>query len=111
MAKKVREKMSRLNRAKQFAPFAALGGLEEALERVRIEKGYVEKRTMSEEDLNELDYKLSLINEGDLVTINYYKEGNYLDIRGVIMKIDRNFRYFIIDEETIDFTDVYEIDI
>ena len=63
-------KMSRLDRAKQFSPFAALKGYETAL-RVK-EKVLVPRIELSEEAQAELDRKLHMIAKGDLVTVNYF---------------------------------------
>lgn len=51
-----RSKMTLLQRAKQFMPFAALKGFEALLEQ---EATYVERRkVLSEEQLEELDHQL-----------------------------------------------------
>ena len=55
------------NRAKQFVPFAALKGYEEALR--AKEKIVVEKIELSEEKKAELDYKLQQIQKKDIVKL------------------------------------------
>ena len=59
--------MSRENRAKQFMPFAALKGLEEALE--KKEKIVVPKAELCDDYKEQLDFRLSQIQCGDMVTI------------------------------------------
>ena len=57
-------------RAKQFSPFAALKGLDEALaekERIRVEK-----RLLSEERLSELNDKLLSLTVGQIITVVHY---------------------------------------
>lgn len=60
----VRAKMSREERAKQFIPFAALKGYEDALR--EKEKVVVEKIELSEERKAELDAKLHQVRKNDM---------------------------------------------
>ena len=55
------------NRAKQFVPFAAVKGYEEALR--AKEKIVVEKIELSEEKKAELDFKLHQIQRNDIITV------------------------------------------
>ena len=65
MGKKPISRMAVSERAKQFMPFKAVAGLDEALERKRLELGIVERRELSEEELLELDKKFSEIKKDD----------------------------------------------
>ena len=58
------------NRAKQFMPFSALKGYEEALR--AKEKIVVEKKELSEEQAAELDYRLHQIRKNDMVKVVYF---------------------------------------
>ena len=60
------------NRAKQFVPFAAVKGFEEALR--AKEKIVVEKIELSDEMREELDYKLHQIFRNDIITVVYFSK-------------------------------------
>ena len=99
--------MPRADRASQFMPFAALKGFEEALrEKERIE---VEKVLLSEETLEYLDYQLSLLKVGDMVTVIYFEKGAYFSRTGLISKIKKDARYLTVVTTDICFDDIREI--
>ncbi len=78
--------MNKVARAKQFLPFDALKGLQEALREKEIE--YEEKRELAEDTLNELNNKFNQIENGSYVTIKFYKNGKYSEIKGSVTNID-----------------------
>jgi hypothetical protein len=99
--------MPRADRASQFMPFAALKGFEEALrEKEHIE---VEKVLLSEESLEYLDYQLSLLKVGDMVTVIYFEKGAYFSRTGLISKIKKDARYLTVVTTDICFDDIREI--
>ena len=57
-------------RAKQFAPFAALRGLDETIRQQEII--YESKRDLSEEKKNELDMKLRILAYGMKIQATYF---------------------------------------
>lgn len=73
----MREKMDRSLRAKQFLPFSAVKGLDEALERKRIEKEKDEKKVILSDVEDEINRELNFLEDGDLVFIEYYDDGEY----------------------------------
>ena len=77
---------NRVARARQFLPFDALKGLQEALREKEVE--YEVKRDLSEDCLNELNDKFNQIENGSLVKIKYYKSGKYSEIKGIVTNID-----------------------
>ena len=77
---------NRVARAKQFLPFDALKGLQEALREKEIE--YEEKKYLSEYTLNELNNKFNQIDNGSFVKITFYKNGKYSEIKGRVTNID-----------------------
>jgi len=77
---------NRVARAKQFLPFDALKGLQEALREKEIE--YEEKKDLSEDTLNELNNKFNQIDNGSFVKITFYKNGKYSEIKGRVINID-----------------------
>ena len=103
-----RPKMSRENRAKQFAPFAALKGFEEGIK--WKEKVYVDKRELSEESLERLDNKFKEIKKNDIITVVYYNKGEYLKVTGMVARIDVTARILQIINTKIEFEDIYDIE-
>ena len=59
-------------RAKQFAPFAALRGLDETIRQQEII--YEPKRDLSEEKKNELDMKLRILAYGMKIQATYFQK-------------------------------------
>ncbi len=99
--------MPRADRASQFMPFAALRGFEEALRaKERIE---VEKTILSEDALDYMDYQLSLLKTGDMVTITYYDCGAYVRKTGLISQIRKDARYLTVVTTDISFDTIREI--
>ena len=78
--------MNRVARAKQFLPFDALKGLQEALKEKEIE--YEEKKELSEDTLSELNDKFNQVENGKSIKLKYYKNGRYSEIEGIVTNID-----------------------
>lgn len=78
--------VNRVARAKQFLPFDALKGLQEAIREKEVE--YEEKRDLAEDTLNDLNNKFNQIDNGSLVKITFYKNGKYSEIKGRVTNID-----------------------
>ena len=62
---------NRVARARQFLPFDALKGLQEALREKEVE--YEVKKDLSEDCLNELNNKFNQIEKGSLIRISIIK--------------------------------------
>ncbi len=103
-----RPKMSRENRAKQFAPFKTLKGLEDEIS--WQETVYVDKRELTEEALAELDDKFKRVNKNDIITVIYYNKGQYLRVTGMVAKIDITSRIIQIINTKIKLDDIYDIE-
>lgn len=78
-------------RAKIFAPFSALNGLEDALK--SKEKIHVPKVVLTESALEELDWKIKNARIGEMVSVTYYhmdryKKGEYLKVTGKLSDLD-----------------------
>lgn len=102
-----KHRMTPADRAKQFMPFAALKGYEEALR--RKEKIIVEKAELSEEMKDELDRQFKQINRNDIITVVYYAEEEYLQITGMVARIDIDARYLKVVNTKIPFENIYSI--
>ena len=102
-------RMSRMNRAAQFAPFAALTGYEESIEETaRLTDQRIE---LSDEDISNINIKLNLIKERikerPKVAIIYFqpderKEGGaYITVTGKVRRIDEVNRVLVFDDERV----------
>lgn len=71
----VRVNMPKSNRAKQFAPFDALKGLQESLRLKEYEHERKIKCDIMEEKATEISATLSQLKRGDMVKVKYYFDG------------------------------------
>ena len=99
--------MSRADRAKQFMPFSALKGLEEAL--AEKEKIVVPRIELSEDSAVELDRKMHTLERGKMAPVVYYHKDEYLKLTGMVAKIDENARILQIVNTKISFDDIFDI--
>lgn len=100
-------KMDKANRAKQFMPFDALTGFRETLrERERIR---VDKKELSEEQKEEINYKLLGLKKLDVVTVEYFDSDEYVQATGVVTKIDVNNKVLKLVETSIFFDNIYDL--
>ncbi len=110
--------MDRLQRAAQFAPYAALTGYGDTiLETARVVN---KKKELSDDKKSELSFKLTYlqehINDNIEIEIIYFvsdqkkKGGVYLEKKGKLKNIDNIERKIeFIDKELININDIYEI--
>ena len=126
--------MTRLNRAKIFAPFAALVGFDERVRRKEI--AYVPKVELDADEEWKLNRRLLILHEHTansklaranviVVTVEYYtacidseneaymKKGQYLTVTGKVVKADPHTQELtlIVDgaKQVIRFGDIYQI--
>lgn len=113
--------MSLENRAKIFLPFAALRGFEEAIEaKNRI---IVSKEELSEYEASELDKHFNILcervknKEHPEVKLVYFvknrkdEEGEYVQVNGLVSKIDIDARYIQIVNEKIALDSIASLEI
>ena len=117
---KTRPHMTMLNRAAQFAPFAALSGYDES---VRETERLTDRRIeLDESEIAELNDKLQYLYmikaDHPQVTITYFvkdatKEGgSYETITGTVKNIDAVFCYVVMDDNTlVTIKDIYAIEL
>ena len=100
--------MGNLDRARQFMPFDALKGLQEALREKELE--IENRKELSEESLLELDEQLKRVKIGDVVCIKCYKKRRYVEKEGIVTAIDIIGKKVVLDEnELISFSDILRI--
>ncbi|MFW5650363.1 MAG: YolD-like family protein [Acetivibrio ethanolgignens] len=104
---RIRPKMEQSSRAKQFMPFEALKGFREAL--LEKERIIVPKRELSEDQKAELDYKLRQLRRMDMVTAEYFQNGEYVQLTGVVSGIDETSRVLRIVNTKIPFEAISDL--
>lgn len=111
-------RMNRLERAAQFAPFAALKGYEESI--LKAKKIVVKKNELSEDSIEIIRLKLNYLNDhlqdNNEVIIDYFITdkrkggGYYQQIKGIIKKIDNvKHKIYFIDKQVINIADIVEL--
>lgn len=103
--------MTPIERAKQFMPFDAMKGLNEALREKEEKHLRVEKRELSEEAADRLSAAINKVQKGTVVWVEYYRAFHEVTLQGKVTKIDTVYRYLIIGEERIYFDDLYKLKI
>lgn len=107
MKSKERRKMPIEERAKQFAPFSPLRGLHEALR--QMERVVVPKAELSEEKAEELNRALLHTQKGDMVTVVYYSDGEYVKVTGKVARLNLDEKFLQIVDTKILFEDLYSL--
>ena len=94
--------MTREERAKQFMPFDAMKGLQEALR---------DREERHSEDMEMNSAVLCRLERGSRVEINYYCHFHDVIRSGTISAVNCPYRFLVLDEERIFFEDIYRITI
>ncbi len=103
--------MTRQERAKQFMPFDAMKGLQEAL-RDREERHIrTERRELSEEQGREINSVLSRLRVGQKVQIYCYCAFHDVTLSGRVTRLRPEERSLTVDDVSIPFEDIYGISI
>lgn len=100
-------KMSRIERAKQFMPFAALRGFEKMVEYATKER--CEKKILDEAEIFRLSEILGMVKRGDVLGIKHFEKDCYRTDYGVVSEIDLIEKYIKLVKKKIYFEDIYEI--
>lgn len=101
--------MTREQRAKQFMPFDAMKGLQKALRDREEKHTRVEKREISEEEMEANSAALNRLVRGSKVRIIYYRHFHEAERSGTVCDINCTYRFLTLDEEKIFFDDIYSI--
>lgn len=99
--------MTNAERAKQFMPFAALKGFEDALKEAEFVPQ--EKILLGEDAQEELDRKLRELTIGDVVTVTYYADQQYMEHTGPVISVDGLTQKIQIGGTCIPLIDLYII--
>ena len=77
-----RVKMPRIDRAKQFAPFDALKGLQEAMRIKEYEHDRIIQGELSEDVIKDISFVLANIEHGDCVQVDFFRDGHIVHLTG-----------------------------
>lgn len=96
-------------RAKQFAPFQALKGFEEAI--ARKEKIVIPRRELAEDFAEEINRALIGLEMGEIVTVVYYWDlkKEYQQLTGSVTKTDPVNQNLQIGDTVIAFRDILQL--
>lgn len=98
----------RCDRAKIFAPFSPLRGLDEAYR--EKERVITPRAHLLSDRIEEINFILTNLKVGDTVEIKYYTDGEYKKICGKVAAVlpSKKLKVSSLD---IDFLDIYDIEI
>lgn len=100
---------TRAQRAQIFQSFDALKGFREILK--EQERVLVPKKILSEDDLNELDYKIHQIKVGMIIQIVYYDKNQYIQLEGIVSKINLDTKLIQIVKNKINILNIVNVEI
>mgnify|MGYP004613591019 CR=1 FL=1 len=99
----------RATRAQMFQSYDALKGFKEILrEQERI---IVPKKELSEDDLEQLDYKIHQVKVGQIIKIIYYDKNQYVQLEGIVSKINLDTKMLMIVKKKINIMNIIEINL
>lgn len=99
------------NRAKQFMPFAAVKGLNEALRAKERELCLTDKKELADDGCAELEAHFEAVRKGTNVTAVYFCGGEYLTASGSVTLCDTVNRILRVGDSKISFDDIFELEI
>ena len=102
-----RGNMRSIDRAKQFAPFAALKGHEKELAKKRERRD--ERILLAEDEVEYLNEIIVNLEIGDFVEIVYYKNGIYNTVSGDVEKLSAYEKALQVNGQKIKFINIYRI--
>ena len=103
--------MPRSERAKQFAPFDALKGLQKALRLKEYEHDRMVRGDIDDETIDKISKQLQKIKKKDSIYIKYFEDGYYKELKEKVKRIDVNKREVELESKTIFFDDLFDLNI
>ena len=103
--------MMRQERAKQFMPFDAMKGLQEALRDREERHSRVEQRELGEEQIERNGRVLERLAKGMSVRLEYYHAFHDTVRTGRVSAVSIPMGFLSLEGEKIYFTDIYSIEI
>jgi len=102
--------MMREERAKQFAPFDAMKGLQAALRDREERHARVERHDISEEQTARNSEVFAQLTRGMAVRLNCYRAFHDITVTGTVSEISIPFQYLKLGTDKYMFRDIYEIE-
>ena len=102
-----RPKMTLLQRAKQFMPFAALKGFQELLEETARYKE--NRKELSEEQLEVLDAQCKGLVIGNVVSVVYHNGRVYDTVQGRLQQIDTVYRMMTVGDVLVPMSHIMRV--
>lgn len=106
-----RAKMSQADRAKQFMPFDALTGLSDLLYDMVKQKEYVRPKVLADDQLALINERLSQLEPGMMVAVDYIWEGEARHVEGCVAKVFAQAQILQVVTTLIEFSAIYELEI
>ena len=103
--------MTLQERAKQFQPFDAMKGLQDALRDREERHSRVERHDISEEQMEKNGEVFVQLTKGMKVRIDCYRAFHDISVTGTVIAIDMTFQYLKLGTEKFCFRDIYSIEI
>lgn len=103
--------MMRQERAKQFQPFDAMKGLQDALRDREERHTRVERHEISEEQMEKNSEVFQKLKKGMLIRMDCYVAFHDVSITAIVTSIDLTFRFLKMGKEKMYFSDIYQIEI
>ena len=110
----MKHRMSRLQRAKQFMPFAALKGFETLLTAVaspKEDRAELSRVELSEDQIDELNKILQTIHCGEWIRIVYYNKQRYTELIGAVDMISAQMQIISVQGIDIPFRYIKELNL
>lgn len=101
--------VNRIERAKQFMPFASLRGYYDLVQEASTIQE--PKHELCEDDGETLSRQLCHLQKGDHVNVHYYRQNCYQNLDGIVERIDLLLHTITISHTVIAFSDLYKITI
>lgn len=98
----------KVERAQLFLSFDSLKGFKNLLS--QKERIVVDKKDLSIDDYEELNWKIKQITPGQMIHIVYFDQNDYVSLEGMVTKIDLELNKFIrIVDKNISLTQIVKI--
>lgn len=102
--------MPRENRAKQFAPFNALKGFQEALRMKEYEHDKTLKKDLSEDQILKISSTILNMSKNDYAKIKFFVDGYYKELTSKV-KVDFENKVLNVENYNISFDDIFDIEL
>ena len=100
--------MTNGQRAKIFAPYAALKGFGEFI--LDAQRATEERILLGEDAQEELNRQLQHLRRGDRIAVIYYRENRYMKALGTVKRIDEETQALCLDTRRVPLEDILAVD-